>query len=168
MKQKTKKHLLSLCLLLSAATFQSHAQRADYMYLHSPGGGEQSFLLDDVRKITLTEQSMQVHPFSGASTSVFYDNIAKLTFTQQEGNAIDAPLKEDVRVYFNPVEDRLIIESPSPIAAVNLYNMQGVLVQRTAPQSLSAGISLSSCPAGVYVVQVSNGQGIKVRKIIKN
>jgi hypothetical protein len=168
MQQKIQKHLLSLCLLLSAATFQSHAQRADYMYLHSPGGGEQSFLLNDVRKITFMEQSMQVYPFSGGSMSVFYDNIAKLTFTQQEGNAIDAPLKEDVNIYFNPAENRVVIKSPSPITAVHLYNLQGALLQRATPQSLSTEMSLSSCLPGIYIVQVSNGRGVNVRKIIKN
>jgi hypothetical protein len=169
MKQKFQKQLLSLCLfLLSAATLQSYAQRADYLYLYSPGGAEQSFSLDEIRKITFTEQNMQVHPSGGGVMSILYDNIARLTFASQEGSGIDVPLKEAVKIYFNAAENRVIIESPLLITAVSLYNLQGALLQCAAPQSLSTDMSLSGFPAGVYVVQVSNGQGVNVGKIIKN
>lgn len=166
-KIKKQKHLLPLCLLLLGATFQSHAQRADYMYLYS-SGGEQSFSLDEIQKITFTEQNMQVHLSSGSLTSISYDHIARLTFTPQAGSSMDVPVKEEVKIYYNPAGDRVVIESPLLITSVNLYNIQGVLLQQSAPQSLSVNMSLSTRPAGVYIVQVSNAQGVSVRKVIKN
>jgi hypothetical protein len=167
MKQKNQKCLLLLCSLFLGIAVQSRAQTADYMYVYAPAGTEQSFSLDDVQKITFTEQSMQVHTWSGSVAPILYDNIKKLTFTTQEGNGIATPSSNGVKVYLDGVANEVVIESPVEITSVNLFNTQGRLLQRMAPRSTSATASLSARPSGVYIVQVSNGQGVSVHKIIK-
>jgi hypothetical protein len=169
MKQKTQKQksLLLLCSLFMGIAVQSHAQTADYMYVYASAGTRQSFSLDDVQKITFTEQTMQVHSPSGSAASILYDNIKKLTFTSQEGNDIVTPSSSGVKVYLDDAANEVIIESPVEITAVNLFNRQGTLLLYIALRSTSATVSLSARPSGVYIVQVSNGQGVYVHKILK-
>jgi hypothetical protein len=169
MKQKIQKQkcLLLLCSLFMGIAVQSYAQTADYMYVYAPAETRQSFSLNDVQKITFTEQSMQVHSQSGSAASIFYDSIKKLTFTSQEGNDIATPSSSGVKVYLDDAANEVVIESPVEITSVNLFNMQGTLLQRIASRSTSATASLSALPAGVYIVQVSNEQGVSVHKILK-
>jgi helix-turn-helix protein len=110
---------------------------------------------------------MQVHSQSGSAASILYDNIKKLTFTSQEGNGIATPSSSGVKVYLNDMVGDVIIESLVEITSVNLFNMQGTVLQYIAPRSTSAKVSLSARPSGVYIVQVSNGQGVSVHKILK-
>jgi hypothetical protein len=169
MKKITKHQWRTVfCLLWMGMTLPMYAQSVEYVDVHAPGGAVQSFELDGIRKITFTEQAISLHPVNNSVVSLLYDNVSALTFDTREGGNGIVPVPESgIHVYFDASSDNVVIKSTADITAVNLYNMQGVLFLRIAPQSLSASVSLSGCPAGVYIVQVADTQTKHVKKIIK-
>jgi hypothetical protein len=175
MKRKTQKQrwLLPFCLFVMGTAAQTSAQSADHLYVYSPNEPSQSFALDDICKITFTEQDIQVIPIIGSVASIFFDNIEKLTFTPQDddGTFISSsviPSSSGVKVYLDPANHNVVVESPVEITTVSIFNLQGLLIKTVAPQSVSASISLPACPSGVYIVRTNNAQGTSVKKIIKN
>jgi hypothetical protein len=87
-----------------------------------------------------------------------------ITFKEKETSILEVK-KSDLKLYLE--SDKVTIESDTEISAVKLYNIQGkLLVNQTLNASLTATIPLTSCPAGVYIIQVF-GEKPSVHKIIK-
>jgi hypothetical protein len=72
-----------------------------------------------------------------------------------------------LKIYPNPVVDNVAIESPTAISEVRVFDAQGTLLQQVKSQAAKVSISLSAWPTGVYVLRITNGQGVSVSKIIK-
>jgi hypothetical protein len=266
MKQinRRQKWLLTACLLTAATAQQLFAQSADTLYVQESGGSVQSFALNEVRKLTFTEENVSVHPVSGSATAMPYASVAKMAFTPivgtapilssdatlsgitlsegvlsppfaagtfaytvdvansvssisvsgtanhaaatVAGNATNQALVVDsnlftltvtaengaqqgytvtvvraattstavasaqdygVKIYPNPVVSNVEIESATDILEVRVLNTQGTLLRYVEHQPKKVDISLSNLPAGVYVLRITNGQGVCVTKIIK-
>ena len=72
----------------------------------------------------------------------------------------------DLKIYPNPVNDYLNIESKDEISTVSIYNLSGELISvNKAPNKLLNVASLSS---GFYILKVISEQGIRQLKFIKN
>tara|TARA_B100001765_G_C19508188_1_gene344720 strand:+ start:1830 stop:3275 length:1446 start_codon:yes stop_codon:yes gene_type:complete len=69
--------------------------------------------------------------------------------------------------YPNPVKEKLHLHATTiePIRAVEIYNMQGVLVLRTS--ETAQPINVSPLAAGVYLLKAVTSEGDHVQKIIK-
>ena len=159
--------LLSLACLLAVATTKVHAQNDGKLYVYALDGEEQVFVLDEIQKITFTEDNMIVQPVSGNTTELGYSDLSKMTFRQQGDVANEIIETENgVKVYPDG-NGSLIVESATEILAVNLFDLQGKLLQSAAPQSLTATLDMSSALNGVYVVQILNRQGVSAHKIVK-
>ena len=162
----TKMKRLSLCLLLAGMAMMSQAQTQGYLYVYAPGGQGTPFALENIKKITFTADAMQVSPASGSATTLVYANIARMMFEPGliSNDAIETA--SGIKVYASG--GTVFIESPVEISTVNLYNLQGMLLQSVAPKSLSATLLVGN-QTGIYVVQVFGPQGVSVHKIlIKN
>ncbi len=72
----------------------------------------------------------------------------------------------DIRIAYL-ADDQLEVSAASPIESVAVYNLQGKLMLQFAPQTESVSLSLNSLPAGAYIVQAGNAEGVKTQKIIK-
>jgi carbon monoxide dehydrogenase subunit G len=72
-----------------------------------------------------------------------------------------------VKVYPNPVVDKVVVESATDIREVEVFAAQGLLQLHVKPQATRVSLSLSALPAGVYVLRITNGQGVCVSKIVK-
>jgi len=72
---------------------------------------------------------------------------------------------ENSSIYPNPVSDILHIKVNSLIEKITIYNMLGkqMLTQKTAKT-----INVSSLPAGIYVVELSNKNESSIHKLIKD
>ena len=158
------KKLAWIVVLAVAIPVTSQAQ-GERLYVYSADGAVQSFALEDLRKITFSEQGVTVHPkIIGHTPTFLYNDVSVMTF-KSKLTAIPAVKISDVKLFLET--DNLLIESNTEISAVKLYNLQGRLLTQQALQSLSANISLSAYPAGIYIVQVVNQQGVSIHKIIK-
>jgi hypothetical protein len=72
-----------------------------------------------------------------------------------------SPAEEISVRYRSPGE--ILIQSPSEIASVALFDMQRRLRYRSV-KSTEAIVSLSGLPAGIYMIQINNAKGASVRK----
>jgi len=66
-----------------------------------------------------------------------------------------------------PVKDILQVNALETISSVELFDIQGHLLQVKTSDSLTAAIDFSGRPKGVYLVKVHTLKGMKVQKVIK-
>ncbi|MCX7550378.1 T9SS type A sorting domain-containing protein [Xanthomarina sp. F2636L] len=71
-----------------------------------------------------------------------------------------------VKLYPNPVNDRLFVKSPETIKAVSIYNVNGQLIKEV--NIMGKSIEVASLPSGLYFVKVNTVNGETTRKVIKN
>ncbi|MBK6731168.1 MAG: T9SS type A sorting domain-containing protein [Bacteroidetes bacterium] len=83
----------------------------------------------------------------------------------------DSPIQQfDFLVYPNPVSDYLIIKSQLiQFAFVEIYNMNGQLVNRNEKLSTELKIDLSQLSAGIYTYRIFTDKGVmQTGKFVKN
>jgi len=74
---------------------------------------------------------------------------------------------ENFRVYPNPVQDRLNIESSSAVSEIAVYNVLGKEVLHSSPDRISPSIDMSALSSGAYLVRVSINGASKTIKVLK-
>ena len=155
--------IVAIAAMLLMVTFQSSAQSLDKMYIYAPDGKSQVVVLDELRKITFGEQAIELIPVTGIVKTVNFNDISVITFKEKQ-TSISEVKKSNIKLFVEA--DQVTIESDADMTAVRLFDLQGRLLKNQPTQSHSANISLSSCPAGVYIIQIL-GQETSVHKIIK-
>ena len=90
--------------------------------------------------------------------------IASIEFLIGE-TGIVSQSQANLRVYPNPANDWIHIQSSSPVQKLRLLDCSGKIVMEQEGNAQS--MNLSSCPAGVYILRVENGNDIMHFKLIK-
>jgi hypothetical protein len=72
-----------------------------------------------------------------------------------------------ISIYPNPVKDVVTIRSASQIQSIQLYDVQGRLLQTMVVDSNDYPFNLSERTTGVYFVKITTDGGVKIEKIIK-
>ncbi len=72
-----------------------------------------------------------------------------------------------VVVYPNPSKDVVKIEADSTIKSVQLYDIQGRLLQIGLVNETSVLFDMSNRPSGIYFLKINTDKGIKVEKVIR-
>ena len=70
-------------------------------------------------------------------------------------------------IFPNPASELIRIKSPADINVLQLYNMQGNLLQRIIPVSRECELDISGFPVGIYVIKIITANSISVQKLIK-
>ncbi|MBU2652121.1 MAG: T9SS type A sorting domain-containing protein [Bacteroidetes bacterium] len=78
---------------------------------------------------------------------------------------IEVP-EDDIRLYPNPVSNRLYIESNEEILEITIYNHLGQEIYHEKYRGNNVEINTSDFSAGLHMVSLSTGEGITVRKVI--
>lgn len=73
-----------------------------------------------------------------------------------------------VKVYPNPSGGIVSITAASMIKSIQLYDIQGRLLQVKTGDSVSSAIDISSRQNGIYILKITTESGVKVEKLIKN
>ena len=159
--------LMCLCFSVGIPTGISAQEVGGYLYVYTPDGKGTPFAIDSIRKITFTDEAMNVFQVNGNLVQMPYSDIDKLTFESKLVSGYKVvEATPYIKVY---VTDRtLFIESQEELTAVSLYNMQGVLLQSITSRSLSACLPLQNIPAGIYIVQILSRSGVSVYKFINH
>ncbi len=78
--------------------------------------------------------------------------------------------KKDVTLYPNPVKDILYIEAQESIKSIEVYNLNGSLLQKkvNVGNGLENQINLKYLQAGIYFVKIKSEKTDKAYKIVKN
>lgn len=168
MKRNYIKQLLMLMLFMPFASIQ--AQDVQYMnvYLASQGSA-QSINIDEIDLITFSSDDEVVIKISGVETPMAIDNIELITFGSTDITSIeesDAEIKDIEMAYISSVGE-VRITSPDIITKVQIYNIQGVLMQTQQPGVETATLNVSAYPNGIYIVAVQSNGKVEAKKFIK-
>ncbi|WP_289044456.1 T9SS type A sorting domain-containing protein [uncultured Olleya sp.] len=71
-----------------------------------------------------------------------------------------------VRLYPNPVNDKLFIKSDNAIDSITIYNVSGQIIKQT--EIFSNGIDVSVLNAGLYFINIKSDNRENIKKFIKN
>ena len=76
-------------------------------------------------------------------------------------------LDQTVKVYPNPVVNEIQISAQSNIRSVQVYDIQGRLLQVQTGGEMNAVLDLSTQNQGVYFLKITTDSGFKTERIIK-
>ena len=111
------------------------------------------FQLDEMPKLTVVNGDLVVNS-KGAITRVPLTTIARLVYKSNELSGIEAPATTK---RYTRQGDRLVLQSLPAGTAVNLYTVDGQLVNSYKANGNSPVVlSLTTLPAGIYVVETNN------------
>lgn len=168
MQQNLFKQLLMILAIIPLVGIQ--AQSTDYMnvYLTSQGSF-QSINIDEIDKITFPSEDEVNITISGVATPMAIEDIEVITFGDTDITAIEENEIEvtEIEIVYIASAGDVHITSPEVINQVQLYNMQGVLMQYQTPNSEEATLNVGNYPSGIYVVAVQSNGEIETKKIIK-
>ena len=167
MKSKGIKH--SLLMLLAFVSFASiQAQEYINVYLKSEGSF-QSIMIDKIDKITFPSDDEIRVTMVEDFIPMAIDNIEVITFGDTDITAIEESEAEveEIEITYLSGSKEVRITSPETINLVQLYNMQGVLVQTQAPNTQIATLDVSNYANGIYIVAVQSNGKVETKKIIK-
>ena len=167
MKQNYIKQLLMLLAFIPIPWLSVHA--TDYMnvYLTSQGSF-QSINIDEIDKITFPSEDEVNIVISGVVTPMAIDNIEVITFGNTDITAIEDNQAETSEIEIIYYAGEVRITSPEAINLVQLYNMQGVLVQAETPQTEIATLDVSNYANGIYIVAVQSNGKVETKKTLIN
>ncbi|MBR4118467.1 MAG: T9SS type A sorting domain-containing protein [Bacteroidales bacterium] len=142
----------------------------DYMnvYLTSQGSF-QSINIDEIDKITFPSEDEVNITISGVATPMAIEDVEVITFGDTDITSIEESEVEtsEIEIIYIASAGEVHITSPEVINQVQLYNMQGVLMQYQTPNSEEATLNVGNYPSGIYVVAVQSKGEIETKKIIK-
>ena len=94
----------------------------------------------------------------------FQVNQVKYRNEYQNLVAIDMPSQGTIQVFPNPAKDMVNIVSPNQQAVVyELMDLQGRLIRKNSTTSAWHQVSLEGLSKGIYLLNVKNQEGLKVR-----
>ncbi len=159
-----------IALLLTLIPFMG-VSATDYMNVFlTSEGAFQSINIDDIDKITFPSEDEVNITMSGVIVPMAIENIEVITFGDTDITAIEESEVEvtEVEIIYIASAGEVKVTSPEVINQVQLYNMQGVLMQYQTPNTEVATLDVSNYPSGIYVVAVQSNGEIETKKIIIN
>jgi hypothetical protein len=127
--------------------------------------------------VTLTDDSVLTHTLTGLmpNTNYQYRGFAiyngntiygdvETFMTQNVGIANSTAIETSIKIYPNPVEDILHIQSSATIEQATIYDLSGRIVRQV---QMTNDIPVQDLARGVYVIKIETKNGIEVGKIAK-
>ena len=167
MKLHYIKHLLMM-LLVFIPFVGIQAQEYMNVYLTSQNAFR-SISIDEIDKITFPSEDEVSITLLGIATPMAIEDIEVITFGDTDITAIeesDAEV-EGIEITYLRGKGEIKVTSSEAIALVQLYNMQGVLMQTQTPQTEIAILDVSGYSQGIYIVAVQSGDRTETKKLIK-
>lgn len=163
-----RKAILSLMFVIGILPLQ--ADEYDYLWLHSSvASATCSYSIDDLRKITFDDDSLQVYLKSQSSSIAWaYADLCKMTFEAEPAATTvkSIPRASDLVITRSLSEIR--VESPSPLKFVVIYDLQGSRLAIFGKGETAVSFSLNTLPAGVYVVRAESAAQAQSLKLVKH
>ena len=150
---------------------QVRGNKAEFIFnnIYLDSGGHGNILLVMNSKNTLINGD-----FVKSKANIYFDynypittNEAKTLF---EALSVVNPILENlITIYPNPVKDivNITIKNNSTIKTIELYDIQGRLLQTQLVNNISSELNLSSRANGIYFIKINTDKGSKVEKLVK-
>lgn len=135
------------------------------VYVYSDAAGEPVQAFTGIRKITFSENAMQVMAADGTSSEVLFTDFHYFTFVEKENSGIGTIASG--AVVFLDKGNNLSVASDKVINRIEMFSASGNKVVDDAPLSCEYDQSIETCPMGLYIVKVTVGEHQEYHKIIK-
>ncbi len=106
------------------------------------------------------------------NASIYFDynfpvvtNIASTTFQSLSNSVFETD--NSISVSPNPASSIINIQSNATIKSIQLFDIQGRLLQTSLENNTNAVIDISQKPNGIYFLKITSDKGSKVAKIVK-
>ena len=93
-------------------------------------------------------------------------NEARTTFSQLSTK--DFKADSSVAVYPNPVKNQVHIEAKSNIKSVQVFDIQGRILEVLSENKTKSILDISAKPKGIYFLKITTADGVTIEKIIKD
>lgn len=80
----------------------------------------------------------------------------------------DVAIDASVSIYPNPTKGLITIECNNTIKSVQLYDVQGRILQTNVVNESQASLDMSVQSKGIYFIKIISDKGMKVQKIVKD
>ncbi|HTJ51922.1 MAG TPA: CotH kinase family protein [Cyclobacteriaceae bacterium] len=91
----------------------------------------------------------------------------EVPFTNWVVTAVDEPLKLQVELFPNPVDETLEVSASGTITSLQFCDLQGRLLETIHPASTSVTHDISNYKSGIYLLTVKTKNNTVVRKVVK-
>jgi beta-glucanase (GH16 family) len=104
--------------------------------------------------------------FAGTVDPNFTQSSMLIDYVRVYQNVLDTDrfIKDKVKVYPNPSSEKLFIDSPKHIIALQLYDIQGRKVYSSSENTVS--IDISGLQSGMYFLKIQGEKGVVSKKVI--
>ncbi|MEZ4802069.1 MAG: S8 family serine peptidase [Gelidibacter sp.] len=124
---------------------------------------------DEVK--TILQQSAREDSFTGTVPNITFgygklDALAAVQMVNEQLSVEEQSIGTAIKVFPNPVTNRLNIHSRIPIETISMLSIEGkeVLKQKGPVES----IDMSSLQSGIYILRIYNAQSTEVMKVVKS
>lgn len=165
------RQFITTIFLLLAVTLMADTPK--YLTIYS-GGGNHSYLISNIRKITFggqTVNNLEVHSKNTAIVASYpYSAFERAVFeVSPSGSGVESVTEDiDISIEYNTASHGIIISSQEEITSVVVYNFNGVVVDMLSPMSCEAAITLAEHLPGLYIVKAVTTSAIQTQKILKH
>lgn len=121
-----------------------------------------------------TKPTLQVGDLVAKKADIYFDynfpiitNNAETLF--QAMNVVNPVLESIISIYPNPVKDsvNVTIKDNAIIKSIELFDIQGRLLQTQIINEIQTELNISSKPNGIYFIKINTDRGTKVEKLVK-
>lgn len=119
-----------------------------------------------------TKNSLMSGSMVATMANIYFDynfpigtNNANTTFALLSTGEFE--IDNSVKVYPNPAKDIVKVDTDNIIKSIQLYDIQGRLLQTGIINEISASFDMSNRAAGIYFLKITTDKGIKVEKLVK-
>lgn len=162
----------SLCMLFAGfmLVITLNVQAEDSLYIYTANSGKTSLILDEIKYLTFDATSMTINKINGVTSSVDFADLKFFSLNNYDVTTSELSyFDEDVICVFpNPVINELIVDKLQNASQVVLLNLQGRKLIDIHTQKNEVKVPMHSYPSGIYFIQISDENGVYVKKIIKN
>ncbi|NHN25299.1 T9SS type A sorting domain-containing protein [Flavobacterium jejuense] len=136
---------------------------ADIDYTFTPTGGSNSVVVESLvggtKIVNLNWSDVTSFTVNHVGALPAFDNLIVTTSSLSTTTNVLA----GVDIYPNPVQDYLYLRNVKNLESTKIYNNIGQLVSETKEEK----IDFSYLNSGIYFLQITTGEGIGIKKIIK-
>jgi hypothetical protein len=104
--------------------------------------------------------------FFNYDTPVF-TNTASTVYNNSTLNTLDFKIDSSILIYPNPTKGKIDIVADTNLKSIQLFDIQGRIVQIKKQDKNSTSIDISNSSKGIYFLKITTDKGSKVEKIIK-
>lgn len=153
------------------ASVRMNGQNVDFIFqnIQLESGGHGNILLK-----MKTKSSLQVGDMVAKKADIYFDYNFPIITNQAETlfqalSVVNPVLDNLISVYPNPVKDvvNITIKENSTIKTIELYDIQGRLLQTQLVNDVHSELNVSSRAKGMYFIKINTDKGSKVEKLVK-